>query len=128
MGHFSQGIGNIKRNNTIDFIHKSEVPLDRRVTYANMVSEYIPLKSDPYQVRLTVGDDHLEYHNDVASPAALLLETKLMLNSTISDASKGTHFLILDIKSFFLQTYRVDQSIRGSIQSIFYQKCVNNKI
>ena len=52
-----------------------------------MVCDYCPLKAEPMQVCLTVGGDHLPYAHD--APAATLLEAKLMLNSTISDADKG---------------------------------------
>ena len=81
----------------MDFILKLQVPLDRIVTYANMVCDYIPYKEEKHRVRLTVGGDHLTYNDDVSSPAASLLETKLLLNSTPSDASKGARFMTLDI-------------------------------
>ena len=67
-------------------------------------SAYRPHKEEKHRVRLTVGGDRLTYNDDVASPAVSLLETKLLLNSTISDASKGARFMTLDIKDFFLQT------------------------
>ena len=89
-------------NDVVDYIHKSEVPQDRVVTYANMICDFRPLKKDPHRVRLTVGGDRLEYPDDAASPAASLLETKLLLNSTISDAMKGARFMTLYIKYFFL--------------------------
>lgn len=69
-----------------------------------MICDYRPLKNDPHRFLLTVGGDRLDYPNVSASPAASLLETKLPLNSTISDARKGARFLELDIKYFFLKT------------------------
>ena len=51
-----------------------------------------------------VGGDRLSYSSDTGSPAASLLETKLLLNSTISDAQKGARFMSLDLKDFFLVT------------------------
>eukprot|EP00957_Ditylum_brightwellii_P034597 2623165-Ditylum_brightwellii.AAC.3 len=44
------------------------------------------------------------YDDETASPAANLLETKLLINSTISDAFRGARFMGIDIKDFFLQT------------------------
>ena len=105
LARLAQGLGDIKGNDAVDYIHKLEVPADRIVTYANFICDYRPLKSDPHCVRPTVGGDKLPYPDEVASPAALLLETKLIFNSTISDAHKGARFLTLDIKDFFLQTY-----------------------
>ena len=62
------------------------------------------MKSEKFRVRLTVGGDRLQYPDDTASPAATLLETTLLLNSTISQSAQGARFMTLDIKDFFLQT------------------------
>ena len=104
LGRLAQGVNSVKGNDVVDFIPKSDVPTNRIVTYANMICDYRPHKSEKFRVRLTVGGDRLVYDDDAASPAASLLETKLLLNSTISDASKGARFMTLDIKDFFLQT------------------------
>lgn len=69
-----------------------------------MVCDYRPLKDDPYRVRLTAGGDRLDYADDAGLPAASLLETKLLINSTISDARDGARFLTIDIKDFFLSS------------------------
>ena len=68
-----------------------------------MICDYNILKSDPDIVRLTVGVNKLEYPNDADSPAASLLKTKNLLDSTISDIHKSAWFLTLDITYFFLQ-------------------------
>ena len=70
-----------------------------------MVCDYRPLKDEPYRVRLIIGGDKLEYDKETASPTTNLLETKLLLNSVISDAHKGARFLGIDIKDFFLLTF-----------------------
>jgi hypothetical protein len=103
-GRLAQGFtGNtVLGTDTIDFIHQHEVPPDKKVTYGNFICDYRPLKTEPYRVRLTVGGDKLPYDNDAGSPAASLLETKLILNSTISDADKGARFLCADLKDHFL--------------------------
>ena len=69
-----------------------------------MVCDIKPHKEEKYRVRLTIGGDKLEYLSDSSSPAASLIETKLLLNSVISDSNKGARFMTLDIKDFFLQT------------------------
>ena len=51
-----------------------------------------------------MGGDCLEYESDAGSPAALLVETKLLLNSTISDAHQGARFMSAGLKDFFLAT------------------------
>jgi hypothetical protein len=51
-----------------------------------------------------VGGDKLMYEFDSGSPTASLLETKILVNSVISDAHKGARFMSLDLKDFFLST------------------------
>ena len=104
----SQGIRNVKVNDVIDFISHKEVPTNKKVTYASMVYDYRPFKSDPHRVSLTVSGEWLEYLLDTSSPAASLIETKLLLNSVISDAKHGSGFMTTDIKDFFLQTKMQD--------------------
>ena len=56
-------------------------------------------------MRLTLGGDKLDYFGETASPAENLLETKILINSVISDAEMGAKFMSLDIKDFFLQSH-----------------------
>ena len=72
----------------MDFIFFHEIPNNAKVTYPNFVCDYCPLKSKPWRVRLVVGGDKLTCNNDAGSPAASLLETKLLINSVMSDAQK----------------------------------------
>ena len=44
----------------------------------------------------------MEYLYDAGSPSTILLETKILINSTISDSHQGARFLTLDIHNFFL--------------------------
>ena len=86
----------------MDFIKHNEVPLNAKVTYANFVCNYRPLKDEPWRVRLVVGDDKLTCELDSGSPAASLLATKILINSIIFDVNRGAKFMSLDIKDFFL--------------------------
>ena len=104
-GRLAQGNDNgVHCTNTIDFITRQEVPHGREITYATFVLDYRPLKTEPYRVRITVGGDRLTYPFDAGSPAANLLETKIILNSSISDAHRGSRFMSADLKDFFLAT------------------------
>ena len=72
-----------------------------------------PNKSEVYRVRMTTGGDCLETYQDVRSPAVSTLDAKLHINSTISDAHKGTRYCIADITDFFLcSTIQVYQYMR----------------
>ena len=104
-GRLAQGNKHgVTSTDTIDFIHKHEVPDGKRVTYATYVVDYRPLKKEKYRVRITVGGDRLVYLDDAGSPAANLMETKLLVNSTISEAKHGARFMSADIQDYFLAT------------------------
>ena len=103
LGRLAQGIGNrIVGTNTIDFIRRSDVPIGKKVTYTNFICNKRPLKEESMRVRITVGGDRLDYNYDAGSPAASILETKLTINSVISDANQGARFMGADLKDFFL--------------------------
>ena len=59
---------------------------------------------EPWRVRIVEGGDCLSYSHGTGSPAASLLEIKILLNSIISDSHKGARFMSLDLKDFYLAT------------------------
>ena len=83
-------------------ISPTDVPHHKKVTYASVVCDYQPLKQEPYRCRLVVGGDKLPYASDSAAPAANLLESKILFNSTISQP--GANFMTIDISNFFLSS------------------------
>ena len=104
-GRLAQGNNNeVESTDTIDFIHHNEVPLDKKVTYASFACDHRPLKDEQWRIRIVVGGDKLPYDDDSGSPAANMLETKLLFNSVISDASDGARFCSMDLKDMFLHT------------------------
>ena len=69
-----------------------------------MVCDFRPLKEEKHRVRPIIGGDKLLYSDKTASPTADLLETNILMNSTILDAHKGARFMGIDIKNYFLMT------------------------
>ena len=51
-----------------------------------------------------MGSDRLDFDADSGSPTSNMLQTKIIVNSVISDASKGARFMTLDIKDHFIAT------------------------
>jgi hypothetical protein len=94
----------IKGTGTLFFITKSQVPKDRKVTYANYVCSIRKQKAETHRVRMTAGGDKLEYPGDPSSPTVSMLNAKIHINSTISDAHKGARHLGLDISNYYLGT------------------------
>ena len=102
-GRLAQGNARgIKGTETIKFIFRHDVPTGRHVTYATFVCDLKPLKAETHRVRITVGGDRLFCAEDTGSPTANLLETKIIVNSTISDAHRGARFVSADLQNFFL--------------------------
>ena len=105
LGRLAQGLPGIcDGTDTIDFIHKNEVPNDRfkDVTYGQIVCNYRAEKDDPNRARLVVGGDRINYPGEVGTPTCDMLTVKLLLNSVIS--TLGAKFFTVDIKNFYLMT------------------------
>ena len=53
LGRLSQGFKNrVKAQDALDFIYFNEVPKDRKVTYANLICDNRPLKTEKSRVRM----------------------------------------------------------------------------
>ena len=87
---------------TIDFIDYHNVPQQCKVTYANFVADFRPLKLEPIRIRYVVSGDRLDFMGDVSSPTMTLAEAKLLFNSVISDSKQGAKFMTCDLKDHFL--------------------------
>ena len=61
-----------------------------------------PEKSETNRTRFTVGGDRINYPGSVATPAAEMLMTKLLVNSTIS--AIGARFMTIDRSNFYLNS------------------------
>ena len=71
-------------SDTKRFIHKSQIPPDKIVTYARIERDYLSLKSEPYRTRLTVEGGRLICEHDTSTDAADLGLVKLFFNITLS--------------------------------------------
>ena len=59
LGRLAQGIDTVQGKHVVNFISYKDVTKNKTVTFANMVCDIRPLKSEKYRVRLTVGKDRL---------------------------------------------------------------------
>ena len=108
-GRLAQGVGTRMPtgNSTIFFIHQSDIPTHKKITYSRLIVVDIrPLKEEKFRVRITVGGDKLDFFGDASSVAASLATVKLLLNSVIS--TKGAVFSTADIKDFFYASFLPD--------------------
>jgi hypothetical protein len=104
-GRLANGVGGrIKGTNTIKFIHKRDVPINRMkdVTYGQFVCCIRPEKAETHRTRFVVGGNKINYPGEVATPTAEMLVAKLLFNSVIS--TPGARFMTMDISNFYLMT------------------------
>jgi hypothetical protein len=87
---------------TMRFIKHTDVPSDRKATYARFVCDERPLKTETKRVRITVGGDKIDYPGKVSTPTAELVTVKCLFNSVIS--TPGAKCLSADAKNFYLGT------------------------
>ena len=94
----------LKDTNAIGFIPFNDIPPERRkdVTYARIVVDYRPQKTESHRTRITVGGDKINYPYTVTTETAELTTHKLLLNSVMS--SPGAKYMTADIGNFYLGT------------------------
>ena len=91
--------------NTIFYLTHDKIrriPKDRTVTYARIVIDHHSQKDDPNQVRITVGDNLIDYPYELTTRTADMVSAKIMWNSVIS--TPGAKFGGADIKNMYLET------------------------
>ena len=104
-GQLAQGIDcRIQGTNTIHFICKEEVPLDRLkdITYGKFVCELKPNKEEVERTRLTMGGDKVNYPFEVGTPTGEMLLVKTHANSVVS--TPNARYMTIDISNFYLNT------------------------
>ena len=80
----------------------ANIPKDRVVTYARIVVDFRPQKSDPNRVRMTAGGNLIKCPGDLTTRTADLTTSKLLWNSVLS--TEGAKFMGLDVGNFYLET------------------------
>ena len=87
--------GSIEGTDTMKFIKKSEIPQNKKVTYARFCCDIRPQKDETHRTRMTAGGDRLEYEGKTSTETASLETIKMHLNSVIS--TPGAQYLGFDI-------------------------------
>jgi hypothetical protein len=96
IGLLTQGFGSVKGANTMFFIPHTSIPKNKKATYLHVVATFRPEKTNPRQIRWTVGGDRIFYAADVSTKTADLTNAKILFNSILS--TPGAKFLGIDIK------------------------------
>ena len=59
------------------------MPADWKATYGKIVTNFWPQKDDPYQTRLNVRENLIDYPGELRITTTDMLNSKLMSNRTI---------------------------------------------
>ena len=85
---------------TFKFIHRRDVPSNKKVTYLRVVANYRPQKADPYRIRFTVGGDRLDYDGDTYVDTSDLTTFKIAVNAVLS--KPGCRACTIDLSDFYI--------------------------
>ena len=88
------------------FIPKSKVPKDQKLTYGEIVCEMKQEKEEKKRIRLTVGENLLDFTENLISPTAPVTTEKYVFNSVVS--APGDRYLLVDIKYLYLNNILPD--------------------
>ena len=93
----------MKGTKTFHVIRYEDIPPDRRkaIAFSKVVCTFRPEKADPNRTRITIAGKNIRYPGDVGIKTAPLDLVNPPL--TIFLSRKGTKFVTIDIKNFYLQ-------------------------
>ena len=84
-GNLFQGFMETKGMDVCEFIQKTDVPANKKVTYPRTVVAYRPEKIDnPHRTRMTAGGDQLDYDGETSANSASMATIKIHQNSVLS--------------------------------------------
>ena len=105
LGRLVQGYNDTKGADTVKFMNLDEIaniPKGKIVTYARIVVDHRPQKTDPNRVRITAGGNLINYPFELTTRTADVTTSKILWNSTIS--TPGARYVCSDAKNFYLAT------------------------
>ena len=76
-----------KWTNSLSPLHHNEIriiPTDHTVTYANIIVDYRPQKSDPYHIKITAGGNLINYSVELTTGTVYLTTFKILQDIIIS--------------------------------------------
>ena len=96
------GLHDTEGTQTCRFIHRKDMPPDKKATYVRVVTMFREQKADPYRsIRMTVGGNLIEFPGDKSTKTADIIAIKALINSIIS--TPGARAAAIDLKNFYLE-------------------------
>ena len=83
-------------------VHRSDIPKDRKVTYARFVCNYIPQKEEANGCCIGVVGERLEYTGYLSTKMEDLTTIKCLLNSVLSKLR--ARFMAANVNNLYVNT------------------------
>ena len=117
-GNLFQGFEDTKGMDVCEFIKKTDIPTNKKVTYPRTVVAYRPEKVDnPYRTRITAGGDQLDYDGETSTNSASMTTIKIHQNSVLS--TPNARYTVADAGNMYLaSTLREPQYVRFKLRQI----------
>ena len=90
----------VKGTDTCHWIHKQQIPANKKATYARICCDICPEKAEKERTRITTCRNQLEYKGDASTKTAGLDTAKILFNSIIS--MPGAKLMTMDISNMYL--------------------------
>ena len=92
LGRLTQGIRTRmpRGTNNVFYVPKSSIPVNRKVTYAHMVTTIRPYNTKVNRVHVTVSDDKLDYPGATTTHCASLTTTKFFSTAPYLPPTPGS--------------------------------------
>ena len=103
-GRLFQGFkqNNVEGLNVLNWIRRSAVPSNKKVTYPRYTVAVRPEKDEPNRTRITCGGDRLDYFGDVTTHTASMETIKMHWNSVLS--TPKAKYCTGDISNMYLMS------------------------
>ena len=98
-----QGFGDVEGVNVLAWIHRSQVPKDKKVTYPRYTVAERPEKDERFRCRITAGGDRLSYDGETSTDSASMETIKTHWNSVLS--TQGAKYCTGDISNMYLESW-----------------------
>ena len=91
----------------------------KKPTYARIMEYFRPQKEDPNRVRITAGENLIQYAGDLTTRTADLTITKMVWNSVVS--TPGEKYAAFDVGDFYLETPLEEYEYMKILLELFHQ-------
>ena len=126
-GHLFQSYGTTEGMDLFNWIHRAQVPHNKKVPYLHYTVDIRPEKSKIHQTRITAGGNRLDYHGNVSMHTTSMETIKTHWNSVVS--TPNARYCTGDISNMYLCLMHDDtEYVRFPVQLILHNFIAHYKL